>query len=53
MANTYEIIHYVNFMEDGIISRNKRRIGKATRPYKRAIKIVYWLRRRGVMAFAS
>jgi hypothetical protein len=55
MATRYQICFYVKDRnEDGDyqLVRNIRRIGKTTREWKRARKIVYWLRRRGVMAFA-
>ena len=48
-ANTYQI----GYQRGGDMRRAAWvRIGSKTLPWKRAIKLVWWLRRRGVMAFA-
>ena len=55
MAATYQIVYYRKEPDeygDCVIARNRVRIGRGVRNRKRAFKLVYWLRRRGVIAFA-
>jgi hypothetical protein len=52
---TYQIGYYKkNKDEHGnfLLVRNWVRIGEGLRDKKRAFKLVFWLRKRGVMAFA-
>ena len=52
---TYQIGYYANLPDEHgniFLNRNWHRIGSSTRNWRRALKLVYWLRRRGVPAFA-
>lgn len=54
METTYQITYYARIPDESgnfMLQKNLRRIGSTVRPYRRALKIVKWLRRRNVMAF--
>jgi hypothetical protein len=47
---TYRIGFYPNY---AMLRADWRFIGRKARNWRRAVKLVYWLRRRGVIAFAE